>query len=204
MTTTVQNSHQSIKTVQQSQPESKDLLLDMIATLEKINVDKPVDHRFDEYVEDSENSLLQGGRPSSRLPNTPLAGEATALISPAADQSVFSLSVRAKLKTSRAFPATCRCPCHTKKQLQTPRLLQRLTGRLFLGYSGAPYLRTQCIPECSHKGSSSLNMTFLFAKWFFEKAITLSLTEGLLGTPNLNLKIRRLVPEMSQVFAMSR
>ena len=47
-------------------------------------------------------------------------------------------------------------------------------------------------------------MTYFFPKWFFEKAISLSITEGLLGTPHLQVKIRRLVPEMSQVFAMSR
>lgn len=47
-------------------------------------------------------------------------------------------------------------------------------------------------------------MTYLLPQWFFEKAISLSVNEGFLGTPSLNIKLRRVVPEMSHDFAMSR
>ena len=199
----VQESSKTLEHLQQTQSESKDILLHMLGAMEKMSMEKPVDQRFDDYIEASNPPGHQSR--SSPLPNTPIAGDAVSKPTQfGSDQSVFSISVRAKLKRARSCAPTCPCSCHSKTTVRTPQLLQRLTGRLFLGYTGTPYFRTKCLPLCSQGESTAFNMTYFFPKWFFEKAISLSVTEGIFGTPNLNLKIRRLVPEMSLVFTMSR
>ena len=199
----IQESSKILENIHRNQSESKNILLDMLVAMEKMSMDNPVDRRFDDYIEESNPSPYRRG--SSPLPNTPLSENAVSKpTQSASDQSVFSIAIRAKLKKTRSCAPTCPCLCHSKTNLRTPQLLQRLTGRLFLGYTGTPYFRTKCLPECSQGESTAFSMTYFFPKWFFEKAISLSVTEGFLGTPNLNMKIRRLVPEMSQIFAMSR
>ena len=199
----IQESSKTLENIHRTQSESKDILLDMMAAMEKMSMDKPVDRRFDDYIETSNPPRYRHG--SSPLQNTPLIDSTVSKSThSASDQSVFSIAIRAKLKRSCSSGPLCSCPCHSKTNLRTPQLLQQLAGRLFLGYTGTPCFRTKCLPECSQGESTTFNMTYFFPKWFFEKAISISVTEGILGTPNLNIKIRRLVPEVSQVFALSR
>ena len=199
----VHGSYEALENIKQNQTESKDLLLDMLSTMEKMSIDKQLDQRFDEYIE--QPSETKGRRGSSPIGNTPLYdGAVSEPINSAPHQSVFSIAMKAKLRNARSCALTCQCQCHSKTNLQTPQLLQRLTGRLLLGYTGIPYFRTKCLPECSREDSKGFTMTYFFPQWFFEKAVSLSVNETFLGTPSLNVKLRRVVPEMSHVFAMSR
>ena len=199
----LQESNKTLETIHRNQSDSKDILFDMLAVMEKMGTDNVADQRFDDHLEQSETPPHRSG--SSPSANTPLSYDAASMTTQiASDQSVFSMTFRAKLRSGRSCPRSCPCGCHSRTNFQTPQLLQRITGRLFLGYTGTPYFRAKCLPECSQKDSTAFRMTYFFPKWFFEKAISLSITEGYLSTPNLNIKVRRVVPEVSQIFAMSR
>ena len=60
--------------------------------------------------------------------------------------------------------ATCKCPCHSHEALRTPQVLQQITGRLFVGYTGRPALRPRCIDSCSKRNAPSMNVTYFFPK----------------------------------------
>ena len=198
-----QASTEALDSIKQTQSESKDILLEMLTAMEKMNTEQQVDRRFDNYIDQQHSTRSRKG--SSSLANTPLSDDTLSKpIQSSSDQSVFSMAIKAKLKSRHSCAVECACPCHSKTVVQTPQLLQRVTGRLFLGYTGTPCFRVKCLPGCTQAASTAFNMTYFFPHWFFEKAISLSMTEGFLGTPSLNIKLRRVVPEMSHVFAMSR
>ena len=166
-------------------------------------MEKQVDDRFSNYTEQRHHT--NDPRDSSMPENTLLSGGAVLKdmqLSP--NPTVSPMPIAAKLGHLRSCAASCACSCHSKTVMRTPQLLQRMTGRLFLGYKGTPCVRVKCLPGCTQAASTAFNTVYMFPRWLFQKAISLSITDSLLGAPSLNIKLRRVVPEMSQVFAMSR
>lgn len=99
----------------------------------------------------------------------------------------------------------CPCACHKRLFLRSPKLLEQLVGRLFLGYTCLPFLKQPCTSVTCHQRSvASASMTYFLPRWFSEKAVSATFMSTPLGNPSLNLKIRRVVPEMSQLFRLSR
>ena len=166
--------------------------------MSKLNVDDPVDRRFDEYIQPAQSSNADRGL-ASKPPNTPVKGS-----SGIRDDSVLSAVISGRVKNARLCPRDCLCPSHSRALYKTPQLLQYVTGRLFLGYNGRPVVRKQCLSSCRQRESEAIQMTYFFPRWFVQRAISVSMNNGLLGTPTFNIKIRRLVPEMSNLFSLSR
>ena len=105
---------------------------------------------------------------------------------------------------TRLCPSDCQCHCHSKSVFSTPSILQQVTGRLFLGYSGKIAVQSTCVESCRRRDGDTFKMTFFFPKWFLQRAVLISLVNTCFGATNLNIKICRVVPEMSKLFPMSR
>ncbi|KAL8723155.1 MAG: hypothetical protein Q9225_000496 [Loekoesia sp. 1 TL-2023] len=99
----------------------------------------------------------------------------------------------------------CACQCHRRNSLKSPEVLRKISGQLFLGYNGSLVFQQRCnVPNCRTRSATSPQVSYYFPKWFVQKAITISMTKTAFGTPNLNLKVRRVVSEMSDLFRLSR
>lgn len=72
--------------------------------------------------------------------------------------------VRLSQSTSTCRPG-CRCVCHASRKSATPALVDRVLGKLFIGYAGLPLLSAQCDnEECqkSRRLSSKYRATNVF------------------------------------------
>lgn len=74
------------------------------------------------------------------------------------------------------FLVTCRsgcpCACHLQQKSSSPALLNRVLGRLFVGYSGLPLFSPKCsISTCSKSRASQVNLEYWFPLGFLSSAI---------------------------------
>ena len=122
-------------------------------------------------------------------------------------ESSLSLSMALPTRSGRTT-RTCApnrpCSCHIQTVRSTPRILQQLTGCLFLGYTGRPILQQQRISSCLRESSKSLQVTYFFPRWFVSRAISFSMSSIMQNTPTFNIKLRRVVSEASQLFSLSK
>ena len=99
----------------------------------------------------------------------------------------------------------CKCSCHTQQNVQAYSSLGNILGRLFLAYSGSSILRKPCsLSTCSQQNAKSIRLTYFFPRWFLNHVVSTTFSTSRLGTPNLNLKVRRIVPETSRLFALCK
>ncbi|KAL9076252.1 MAG: hypothetical protein Q9157_003716 [Trypethelium eluteriae] len=102
-------------------------------------------------------------------------------------------------------PPGCPCVCHNIQRYKVPAIMENVTGQLFYGYSGKLLLSQRCsFSGCLEQKATRSRMTYFFPRWFMNRIISLNLQVDNFGSPSLNLKTRRAVPEMSQIFTLSR
>ncbi|KAL9085994.1 MAG: hypothetical protein Q9165_007356 [Trypethelium subeluteriae] len=102
-------------------------------------------------------------------------------------------------------PSGCPCVCHNTQRYKIPTIMENITGQLFYGYSGKPFLSQRCsFSGCLEQKATRSRMTYFFPRWFMNRIISLNLQVDNFGSPSLNLKTRRAVSEMSQIFTFSR
>lgn len=109
------------------------------------------------------------------------------------------------MNISRNACSKCACACHRKQNLRTPAILTKVAGNMMLGYNGSIIFQQRCsVTACRKRSDRSPQISYYFPSWFVQRAITLSMTSTAFGTPTLNLKVRRVVSEMSELFRLSR
>jgi hypothetical protein len=67
---------------------------------------------------------------------------------------------------------SCRCQCHPRKGVETPRWLAQLLGTLFYNYTGTPLLRLRpCnYPACIQRETATCQLTYHFPRWIMKRA----------------------------------
>ena len=69
----------------------------------------------------------------------------------------------------------CLCSCHKESRIQSPDILQHIVGRLFIGYSGVPFLTRACNrKDCQRRVATKARIGFAFPSWLAHQAITAS------------------------------
>ena len=97
----------------------------------------------------------------------------------------------------------CTCSCHTHQNVQALSSLGNILGRLFLAYSGSSILRKPCnLSACRQQNARSIRLTYFFPQWFLNSVVSTTFSTSRLGTPSLNLKVRKIVPETNRLFAL--
>ena len=97
----------------------------------------------------------------------------------------------------------CKCSCHAQQNVRAYSSLGNILGRLFLAYSGSSILRKPCnLSICSQQNAKSIRLTYFFPRWFLNNVVSTTFSTSRLGTPNLNLKVRKIVPETNRLFAL--
>ena len=91
----------------------------------------------------------------------------------------------------------CRCACHTSKRSSTPTVMDRILGKLFVGYAGIPLLNDKCdVKECDKSQIPHVNMEYWFPLGlFWSQIVRLQLGyQSHLG-PQVSLSMLRRVPD---------
>jgi hypothetical protein len=112
------------------------------------------------------------------------------------------MGIRANLGNIPDCSRSCKCSCHLRRRLQTPRLLEGLLGTLFLGYSGSPILSQNCDQSSCRGGKcSSASFTYQFPRWFVQsRMIELQAKITAMYGPELLLRFNRVVDGKALVF----
>ncbi|RSL69988.1 hypothetical protein CEP54_002043 [Fusarium duplospermum] len=98
----------------------------------------------------------------------------------------------------------CKCACHSRRTFQVIPALETVIGRLFVGYSGLSVRNQRCdLETCQQKQGNSTRLTYFFPRWFVNTSISVVLSQCV-GTPTLNIKVRRPCSETNRLFALSR
>ena len=186
-----------INEILRNQQESKETLQNMMQALSKSTLNDITDSRFDQH---SQTEALNYEVATSAKPlNTSIDGDV-------GTEKNYPLSMT-MTRTGKALSLCspdCSCNCHIQTVFKTPQLLQQITGLLLLGYSGRFILRQQCISSCLRKDPKPLQMTYFFPRWFVSRAISFSMSNTMQNTPTLVIKFRRVVPEASPLFSLSK
>lgn len=98
-----------------------------------------------------------------------------------------------------------RCRCRKSQNTASPKVLQDLIGRLFVGYSYSPVLRPWC-PTCAQSRyfEASTTVTFLFPEWFWTKKFIEVFTYTNSSGPELLLRIPRIVTEDAAILRFAK
>ena len=184
-----------INEIHRNQHETLQVLQNMVQAISKLG------------MSDTDDPLLkQRTRSESSVYD---AATSTKLLNASFDQNAgieklnsLSMAVTRPGKLMRLCSPNCMCSCHVQSAFKTPQLLQQITGYLLLGYSGRHILQQQCIPSCFRRTLKSMQMTYFFPRWFVSRAISISLTNAI--SPTLSIKFRRVVPEVNQLFSLSK
>ena len=135
-------------------------------------------------------------------------GTQRATISPS-EQSVCRV-IQIKASYHQRWPCTayCKCTCHKVKTFQSPALLKRIIGTLFIKYSGYPACMgtpQRCTDaDCVSQITFQTTVYYLFPSWFIAKAFILGLTTQSLGEISGSLKVQRIVPDGSEAFRLAQ
>ena len=113
-----------------------------------------------------------------------------------------SIGVCADLRNVFECSRSCKCSCHIRRRLNTPRLLDGFLGTLFVGYSGSPLPSQKC-DQVSYRGrkDSSASFVYKFPRWFvISQMVQLKAEATAMYGPELSLRFNRVVDGKALVF----
>lgn len=102
-------------------------------------------------------------------------------------------------------PPFCKCQCHSRGQMRTPRVLRNMFGQLLLNYS-ALIRATPCnYPPCRKRPAKSQFM-YYFPSWMVSRALQISEADHQLSSPwaNWTYRVPIVVPSYEPLWAPVR
>ena len=128
-----------------------------------------------------------------------------ALLTEILDISHGSLKVRLQTLQRRFCNPSCRCYCHKTQRIASPGFLERLVGKLFLGYAGLSSVFRSCtVLECRQDSSKLAKVTYRFPSWFWQRAINFEFSYTSSTGPELLLRLPYVRPAHSEWFICAR
>ena len=147
------------------------------------------------------HTLLNTGRRPEEL-GPDLATNETPFMMDCSSNQV--LHIGASLRQRSPCTEYCRCNCHKIRTFQSPLLLDKVIGSLFVGYSGYSS-RVEAFTRCTRSDCLSqttvrMRVCYLFPSWFLARALIFGLTSQALGQIGVSLEIQRIIPFGSDLF----
>ena len=84
----------------------------------------------------------------------------------------------------------CHCPCHSIRQIRSPKLLRTILGSFFLSYRAYPSLKQACSVRCRAR-AGGLACSYAFPPLLLECAISIMYSCALAKGPELLLRVMR-------------
>ncbi len=139
---------------------------------------------------------LYRARPRNRRRPSPEAIANSQPLQPARSEGV---RVRLNQYASTCRPV-CRCACHASRTSVTPALVDRVLGKLFVGYAGLPLLNAKCdTEECEKLQVPHVSLEYWFPLGFFWSHIVrlqVNYQENI--GPQMSLSTLRRIPDSAQ------
>ena len=134
------------------------------------------------------------GAPYKQKPRKPLRRETQH------SQSTSTEGVGVSVNQYNACQTGCPCECHIGLRSATPRMVDRVLGRIFIGYTGLPGVSHKCnIESCVKAQSPQMSLEYWFPLGFlWSQIVRLRLTYEPSMGPNLELSMLRRVSDSAQ------
>lgn len=102
--------------------------------------------------------------------------------------------------TGKSCNVNCRCSCHKKGSLKSPKCLTTILGSIMVGYNAIPGLALKCNdPSCKGQ-STNIAYTYTFPQWFVSRVVYLYFKNEQLRGPELCLRVIRVRPHNANIF----
>ena len=102
--------------------------------------------------------------------------------------------------TGKSCNVNCRCSCHKKGNLKSPKFLTTILGSLMVGYNAIPGLAQRCNdPSCKGQ-STNITYTYAFPDWFVSRVVYLNFKNEQSRGPELCLRVVRVRPSDAKIF----
>ena len=102
--------------------------------------------------------------------------------------------------TSKSCNLNCRCSCHKKGSLKSPRFLTTILGSIMVGYNAVPGLASKCNdPSCKGQ-STNITYRYAFPEWFVRRVVYLNFKNEQSRGPELCLRVVRVRPYNANIF----
>lgn len=118
-------------------------------------------------------------------------------------QEASSIRVQAFQYKTAVCRSGCPCACHLKREVQSPGVVGRVIGQLFLGYAGLPLTSQKCdLDSCQRQQAPYVSMEYWFPLWFLAQIMRLQLSYRPTLGPQIQLTLRR-VPDSAPCLAFA-
>lgn len=115
---------------------------------------------------------------------------------------------RVRTALRKSCHRSCKCQCHKRTSLSSPRWMKDIIGLMFIDYSGKPILGTQACNEklCRQQENSLLKINYYFPWWFLRRMIIFRdySTSLLAGEHMISVRTPRIVDPFSDVIVMAQ
>ena len=102
--------------------------------------------------------------------------------------------------TGKSCHVNCRCSCHKKCSLKSPKFLTPMLGSIMVGYNTIPGLAQRCNdPSCKGQ-STNITYTYAFPEWFVRRVVYFNFKNEQLKGPELCLRIVNVRPSNANIF----
>lgn len=119
-------------------------------------------------------------------------------------QEVSSICVQAFQYRTAVCRSGCPCACHLKREAQSPGVVGRVVGQLFLGYAGLPVMSRKCnLSTCQRQQAPYVSMEYWFPLWFLAQIMRLQLSYRPTLGPQIQLTTLRRVPDSAPCLAFA-
>ena len=102
--------------------------------------------------------------------------------------------------TGKYCNLNCRCSCHKKGSLKSPKFLTTILGSIMVGYNAMPGLSQRCNNPSCRAQSTNITCTYVFPKWFVSRVLYVNFKKEQLRGPELCLRVARVRPRDAAIF----
>ena len=102
--------------------------------------------------------------------------------------------------TGKSCNVNCRCACHKKSSLKSPKFLMTLLGSIMVGYNAIPGLAQRCNDSSCKGHSTNITYTYTFPEWFVSRVLYFNFKNEQLRGPELCLRVARVRPFTTDIF----
>ena len=98
----------------------------------------------------------------------------------------------------------CPCACHCRLEVQSPGMVGRFLGKLFVGYAGLPLVSRRCTTDaCRRQQAPHVSIQYWFPLWFLAQILRLQLSYQPRFGPQIQLTTLRRVPDSAPCIAFA-
>ena len=144
-------------------------------------------------LDTSPNCVSQQSTPSRDLALTRQPGPSGYNASQIAKPTTFHL-------TGKYCNVNCRCSCHKKGSLKSPKFLTTILGSIMVGYNAIPGLAQRCNDSSCKGQSTNITYTYAFPEWFVSRVLYVNFKKEQLKGPELCLRVARVRPRDAAIF----